>query len=154
MRFRTDQSSPGYEIHLLKKLRIFFRRVASLLFNLISFKLKNSFPLTMLKPKTTSGRRIVRASASESKPMLYSKSWAILGCSWSCASSSSAWWKIYPRPRPSELKQHRASERERRRALKRLRLLSAEAAVYPGSFCLSVQSSQSRKGQSWVIEPL
>ena len=32
MRFRTDRSSPGYDvIHLLKKLRIFFRRVASLL---------------------------------------------------------------------------------------------------------------------------
>ena len=79
MRFRTDRSSPEYEIHLLKKLRIFFRRVASLLFNLIAYKLKNSFPLLMFKPKTSSGRSIMRANASESKPMLYSQR---LGDTW------------------------------------------------------------------------
>jgi hypothetical protein len=78
MRFRTDRSSPEYKIHLLKKLRI-FRRAASLLFNVISYKLNNSFPLLIVKPKTTSGRSIMRANASEYKPMLYSKR---LGVTW------------------------------------------------------------------------
>jgi hypothetical protein len=58
---------------------VFSRRLAFLLFNLISYKSKKSPQSLMFKLKMTSGRSIMRAKASESKPMLYSQR---LGVTW------------------------------------------------------------------------